>query len=792
MFKNYFKTAWRNIVKYKSYSLLNILGLATGMAVGLLIGLWIYFQFSYDRFVPGYQSVYQAYYVVNRNGEIAGQTATSLLLADVMKSEIPEIAYTVQTDWGNDHSLMRGDKKIYQEGMAAGKDFFHVFPFNLLSGTAGSVLHDPYSIVLSRSTATALFGKENPVNQTVRLDNTHDMKVTGVMEDLPGNSSFSFHYLIPFSYNILNAEWIKIASTTWNNNSFQTFLSLKPATTFEQVQPKLKLINSHFPDNWKVVQPSVKLHPMKNWHLYSSFSNGSYSGGFIEYVRMFAIIGALVILIACINFTNLSIAQSEKRAREVGVRKAIGSGTGSLVYQFLMETLVITCCGLILALLLVQLALPAFNTLTGSTIQIPWQQPAFWACLAAFVVITTLLAGGRPAFYFSSFQPMKVLKGTFQAGKPAAFTRQVLVVLQFSSSVALIISTIIIYQQIQYVKDRPTGYNSERLVSTPDSRDLQRNFTALKQDMLASGAVSDVASSSSTITGLGSWVGVDNFEGMYPNEVVNLAAVDISDDYFKTVGMQLLEGRNFTPGLHIDTVDVIANEAAVKRMRFKSGINQQVIWNGKKPVRIIGVVKDALMASPFSAAEPTFFVYNPQESGNILYRLNDKMPTAEALAKLGKLFNKYNAAYPYNYTFTDESYARKFRTEVLIGKLSALFAALAIFISCIGLFGLAAYVAHKRTREMGIRKVLGASVSNIWLLLSKDFVLMVLLSCVIASPVSWYFLNNWLHKYSYRISIGPLVFVVAAALALLITVFTVSIQAVRAAVANPVKSLKSE
>ena len=792
MFKNYFKTAWRNIARDKGYSVLNILGLATGMAVALLIGLWVNYQFSFDRFLPGYSQAYQAYYKLTRNGDIQTQQPTSILLVGVLKQDIPEIKYAVQCDWVNSHSLLVGDKKLYLHGAMAGADFLNIFQFPLLEGNASTVLQDPYSIVLTQSIATALFGKEHAINKMVRVDNLHDLKVTGVLKDIPGNSSFQFNYVIPFEYKLMTEPWLKAASTTWNNQSVQTFVALQPGVSYTQVETKLKQVSKRFPPEWAITQPSVFFHPLKDWHLISEFKNGIASGGFIDYVRMFSIIGALVLIIACINFTNLSTARSERRAKEVGVRKAIGSGRKELIYQFLIESVVLTIIAFLLALTLVQIALPGFSILTKNSITIPWTNGFFWIVMISYILFTGILAGSRPAFYLSSFQPVKVLKGALQLGKAATLPRKVLVVLQFSCSIALIISTVLIYQQIQHAKNRPTGYDINRLMMTESSADLFKNFTALKNDMLRTGLISDITRSSSSATSINSWSGIDDWHGKYANEILSIATIGTDDGYFNTMGMQLIAGKNFFGDVKTDSASLIINEAAVKRLRFTDPLNQIVYWNDKKPSRIIGVVKDALMLSPFAKAEPTFFVYSPGWSNNIMYRLKPTANTQEAIAKFTEIFNRYNPAYPYSFRFADESYAEKFNLEVLIGKLSGIFAALAIFISCLGLFGLAAYIAQQRTKEIGIRKILGASVSQLWILLSKDFIVLILLSCVVASPVAWYFLNGWLLKYDYRITIAPGIFIWSAITALLITVITISFQAIKAAIANPVKSLRTE
>ncbi len=795
MYKNYFKTAWRNLIKNKVYSALNVLGLATGMAVALLIGLWVHYQISYDRFLQDYGNVYKASERFSVNDEIQVGQTTAYPLADAIKNDIPGVKYVAQTDGMGPHGLVAGEKKIYMEGAMAGEDFLNIFQYPLLNGNANNVLKDPYSIVLTQSTAKSLFGYENPMNKTVRIDNSHDLKVTGVLQDLPGNSTFRFNYIVPFSFFTLSNDWVKQNVSNWGNSSFQTFVALQPGVSYAQVEPGLKAIMKKYnPEVYKAVKSEIFMQPLKDWHLYADFKDGLATGGFVEYVKIFSIIGLLVMLIACINFMNLSTAHSEKRAKEVGIRKAIGSGRRDLIFQFLIESLVITLISFILSLLFLQLALPSFNTLTKTAISIPYSNGLFWCIMLSYILLTSLLAGSRPAFYLSSFKPVKVLKGTVQTGRAATLPRKILVVLQFSCSIALIISTVIIYQQVQYAKNRPTGFDANRLIMTDASNDLVTNYPALKNDLLQSGIVTGVTKSSSPVTAIYSSNSISDWVGKLPNEILGLSTIGVSDaDYFKTLGMQIKEGRNFTGSISADSLNVILNEAAVKRMRYKQPLSQLITWqNGTQKVKVIGVVKDALMTSPFLPAEPSMFIYNPNWSATISYRLSPSVNTNVALTKLATIFNKYNASIPFLYHFADESYAQKFELETLIGKLSGLFAALAIFISCLGLFGLAAYMAEQRNKEIGIRKVLGASISQVWLLLSKDFIILVFISCVFASPIADYFLHDWLQKYDYRISIGAGVFIISAVIALLITIVTVSFQAIKTAVANPVKSLRTE
>ncbi len=790
MLKNYFKTAWRNIVRSKGYSALNIFGLATGMAVALLIGLWVFNEYSYDKFLPEYQQLYRVQRNFNSNGDTLTFSSTSLKLAEALRTQVPEIEYVSESDGINPHGLMVGDKKFYLEGGILGGDFLKMFQYPLLQGDARTVMQDPYSIVLTASTAKTLFGNDNPINKMVRFENKNDLKVTGVLKDLPDNSTFKFGYLIPFSYLDQTQNGMKEnRAGSYGNNSFRIYVKLKPNIANAQVAPKIRNIEHIETGSYNAMHSYVTLQPLARWHLYSNYVNGKDTEGFLEYVRIFGIIGILVLLIACVNFINLATARSEKRAREVGVRKAIGSLRNDLIFQFLTESFLITLIAALFSILIVQLCLPAFNTLTGNQIRIPYTSAGFIVTIITCVFITAFLAGSRPAFYLSSFEPVKVLKGTMQIGKAATLPRKMLVVLQFSCSIALIISTVIIYQQIQYAKSRPSGYDLNRLMASDMNSDLKKNYTALKNELIQKGIASSVTSATSPATDVWWHSAVDEWPGKNPGENIEMATVKITEDYFKTLGMELHEGNNFKNG--DDSTSVIFNETAMRMMRLKNPVNQLVNWQGHQ-LKIIGVVKDALMVTPFAAADPTMFLIEPDPKYNLMYRLTPNIKTQDAVEQLTAIFNKYNPAYPYIYRFADENYANKFKQEVLIGKLAGIFASLAIFISCLGLFGLAAYVAEQRTKEIGIRKVLGATVSQVWLLLSKDFIVLVLISCVIATPIALYFLQGWLQKYDYRISIGPGIFILSALMAIVITIITISFQAIKAALANPVKSLRSE
>jgi len=586
MFRNYLKIAWRNMIGNKVYSALNITGLAAGIAVTLLIALWAWHEYSYDRFLPNYTQLYQVKLNFDQNGNIQTQNGGCLPIAGALRNNFPEVKYVAETGWTFNHSLIVGDKKLYQQGMIVGSDFLKMFRFHLLSGNPATVLNDPFSIILTQSTAKALFGNDDPIGKMVRIDNVHNVKVAALMDNLPENSTLQFSFLLPFGYWEATEPWVKPAMTNWTYYPFNQYVELQPGVTEEQFAPKIKnLLQGHDP----IHKVEIVLQPVKNWHLYSEFKNGKGSGGFIVYVRMFCVIGALVLLIACINFVNLFTARSEKKAREVGVRKAIGSNRASLILQFLTESVLVTFIAALFAVVIVQLSLPAFNALTGNMLSIPYGAPLFWILLLAFILFTGVMAGSRPAFYLSSFNPVKVLRGALQVGKAAALPRKILVVIQFTCSIALIIGTIIIYQQISHVKNRPTGYDADRLVMTTMTSDLNRNYTALKNDLLQSGFVANVTRASSPVPVIDFQAGctILNWPGKKAGENLAMNYASVSEDFFKTAGMKMKDGRGFA-GTPDDTLHVILNEAAVGQLRLKDPVGPGIT----KTAREAGLYED--------------------------------------------------------------------------------------------------------------------------------------------------------------------------------------------------------
>jgi predicted permease len=794
MIKNYFKIAWRNLRKNKVYSFINIAGLAAGMAVAMIIGLWIYDEVSSNKHFKNYGSLYQVMMHQTFDGKRGSQQALPYPIGEEMKAKFPDFKAIAMCDWGQPHSLVYKEKKVSKFGHYIGEQAINMFSLTILNGDKNP-LHDPYSIVLTDEMANILFGKENPVGKVVRMDNTVDLKVSAVVPKQPKNSSLAFDYLIPWQLQEKIYTYIQqYHKTNWGNNSWQVFVQLNDNTNKKTVDAKIKnVVLSHFTDANMLnsIKPEVFIHPMAKWRLYNDFENGINTGGFIKYVKMFGILGLVVLIIACINFMNLSTARSEKRAKEVGVRKAVGSGRKQLIRQFLSESMLISALAFIFALALVVLALPYFNKLTDKAMTLQISNPLFWGIMIAFTIITGLLAGSYPAFYLSSFSPVRVLKGNLKAGKSSSLPRKILVVVQFACSVILMIGTIIIYQQIQYGKNRPVGFNNKGLLSVNWSDDIAKNFEALRQEVLSTGAAVSICKSNSPPSDIYSNNNGWEWKNSQPVEkTVIFSTIATEYDYTKTMGIKILQGRDFSRDF-ADSNSVILNEAAVKRMGLKNPVGEMVKWNDR-PMTVVGVVPDVQMESPFRPISPLTIIYNKGWVSYLNIRMNPGMSASKAIGLMKPIFDKYNPAFPFEYQFADEQYAKKFNYEELVANLAAIIAILAIFISCLGLFGLASFTAEQRVKEIGVRKVLGASVFNLWKLLSKDFVLLVLIACAISIPIAWYAMKDWLKTYEYKIDIGIGVFAIVVVLSVVITLITVSFQAIRAAMANPVKSLRTE
>jgi putative ABC transport system permease protein len=794
MIKNYFKIAWRNLVKSKGYSAINIGGLAVGMAVAILIGLWVYDELSFDKYHKNYDRIAQVMQHANFNGKIETQVANPGLMGPEIRAKYgSDFKYVVQSSWTGGHLLTVGNRNFTRTGIFFEPDGPEMLTLKMLKGTRAG-LKDPYSIMLSASAAEAIFGNEDAINKTIKLDREFDVKVTGVYEDLPDNTSFrEIKIMMPWDLWLIQNPWAKQMKEPWGSNFSQTFAQIADNADMETVSAKIKNVklNNVSKDEAKY-EWAVFLQPMSKWNLYNEFKNGKNIGGNIQYVKIFGIIGICVLLLACINFMNLTTARSEKRAKEVGIRKTVGSMRWQLIRQFFTESYLIVLLAFGLSLILVILLLPAFNEVAGKKITVPWNDPLFWFSSLAFIFITGLLSGSYPAFYLSSFQPLKVLKGTFRVGRFASIPRKVLVTLQFTVSVALIIVTIIIYQQIQYAKDRPIGYTRHGLINMGMEKEIREHYEAIRTELKKSGAIEEMAASNSPLTQVWNTNGGFDWEGKDPNLAVDFPNNRVSYEFGKTVNWKIKNGRDFSREFATDSAAFIINESAAKFLGFNDPVGKVLKWDNE-PFTIIGVVNDIMQESPFYPVRPTLYHVDTYDNMyNLIFRLNPAQNVKQSIASIEQVWKKFTPGVPFDYKFIDEEFGNKFRAEERIGKLSSYFAVLAIFISCLGLFGMASFVAEQRTKEIGVRKVLGASVVNLWRLLSTEFFVLVLISCVFATPFAWNWLRGWLANYDYRIKISWEVFVLAAFIALAITVLTVSFQAIKAAIANPVKSLRTE
>ncbi len=797
MIKNYLKIAWRNLLRSKATSLINIGGLAVGMAVAILIGLWIWDELSYDKYHQNYDRIVQVMQHQTFNGAIGTQESIPIPLGYKLREDFMDnFKYVVLSSSTEQHVIANDDKKLTQLGNFMQPEAPDLLTLKMLKGNRAG-LKDQSSILLSARLSKALFGDADPMNRVLKIDNKFNVKVTGVYQDLPHNTTFNdMAYIATWDLFLTTDPYFQIARTRWGNNSWRIYAQLAPNADIDKVSARIKnlkrdglvLNNDQVGLSFK---PVLFLHPMRKWHLHSGFKNGINTGGDIEFVYMFGIIGIFVLLLACINFMNLSTARSEKRAKEVGIRKTVGSLRSQLIGQFFSESLMVTLFAFLLSLIFVQLILPWFNQVADKNIVVLWNNPLFWLAGLVFSLFTGLIAGSYPAFYLSSFQPVRVLKGTFKAGRFASLPRKALVVLQFTVSVTLIIGTVVVFKQVQFTKNRPVGYTRAGLIQVPlRTPEISNHFSAVRNDLLRSGAVVEVAESGSPLTQLWGDNSDINWRDKQPGTQADFGTIPVTTEFGKTVNWKIVQGRDFSREFLTDSLAMIANEAAVKFMNFKNPIGETIKWY--KNYKIVGVVKDMVMQSPYEPAMPTLFFLLNYKGAFADIRINPKMGTGEALDKIGTVFKHYDPASPFDYQFTDTEYAKKFADEERIGKLAGLFSVLAIFISCMGLFGMATFMAEQRTKEIGVRKVLGASVLSLWQLLSKDFVVLIIISLLIAMPVAGYLMNNWLANYQYRSDLSWWIFVATAAGAIIITLLTVSFQSIKAALANPVKSLKTE
>jgi putative ABC transport system permease protein len=804
MISNYFKIAFRNLLKYKGYSFINIFGLATGMAVAMLIGLWIYDELSFNKNHQNYDKIAQVRIrEVDKEGVGISNSLQYPLLTELQANHQANFKHIMATSWDVDNILSAGENKVARKGLYMSASAPEMLTLKMQYGTRAG-LKDLNSVMLSASTSEALFGDANPINQIVKINNELNVKVTGVYEDLPLNSKFNeVKFISPFDLWVAQNKWIKErAMNDWDNHFIRIYAQINDKTDFAQATTNIKdAVLSNLGDAFKEQaerNPQVFLLPMSDWHLRNYSRDGQLDTEPMRMVWLIGIIGAFVLLLACINFMNLSTARSEKRAKEVGVRKAIGSMRSQLIWQFFSESFLVVVLAFLLSLLFVALSLNGFNQLAAKEMIMPLLNPYFWLISFGFIILTGLLAGSYPALYLSSFQPVKVLKGTFRVGRFASVPRKVLVVVQFTVSVTLIIGTIIVFKQIQFAKNRPVGYTREGVIMVDmKSGDFYGKHDLLRNELISTGAVTEMAESMGTPTNI--WSGNGGFEWKGKKTAMDdsFGTLVVTPEYGKTIGWQFIQGRDFKRELASDSSGMVINEAAVRYMGLKDPVGEDVSWQFREQelrhYKILGVIKDMVMESPYEPTSPVIFMIRGHGGTNVIdIKINPAVSASEALPKIEAVFKKLVPTAPFEYKFVDEEYARKFAAEERIGQLANVCAILAVMISCLGLFGLASFVAEQRMKEIGIRKVLGATVSNLWALLSKDFVLLVIISLFIASPIAYYFMSQWMQKYTYHTEISWWIFASAGIGAMVITILTVSYQAIKAALMNPVKTLKNE
>ncbi len=803
MIKSYFKIGWRNLLRNKGYSLMNIGGLALGMTVAILNGLWIWDEVLFNKYFQHYNRIAQVAVTGVDNGESwVGTTMTYPLGTELITNHHQYFNHVVRTSGDREYILSTGDKNLSCRGLYTDEGAPELFTFKMIYGSRNG-LGGAHSIMISNSFAKALFGDVDPVNKSIRLNNKMDVTIGGVYEDFPFNTQFyDIKFFGNWSLLLLDDPEEERFANNWRVHSIRIYVEIIPEANFQTVSERLKNIIKADPldaETFAEQKREFLLYPMSDWHLFP-LDRGNVKQEPVRMIWMVGMIGVFVLALACINFMNLSTARSEKRAKEVGIRKTIGSIRTQLISQFYSESILVVVVAFALSVVLVNTFLPLFNEVAGKQMMMPWTNATFWLFSVGFILLTSIMAGSYPALYLSSFNPVKALKGTFRVGQMASLPRKVLVVIQFSISVILVISTIVVYQQIQFAKNRPVGYAREGLITISKKTDaFFGKFNVLRTELLNTNVVEDMSESVGKVTEVASNNNGWSWDEKVPGNDKNFATLAVTPNHGRTVGWQFVQGHDFAGDSASDSLGIVINESALRFMNLKNPIGQPVSWTWWRDLRvqnykILGVVKDMVMDSPYKQIEPTIFFVKGFNHVPVVINIRVKSQTsmAHALPKIEAVFKKIIPSAPFEYQFVDDEYARKFASEEKIGRLVSIFSGLAIFISCLGLFGLSSFVAEQRTKEIGIRKILGASVANLWQMLSKDFVVLVMIACFIATPVSSYFMHNWLQDYPYRTEISWWIFIGSGCGALLITLLTVSLQAIKAALANPVNSLKSE
>ncbi|MEP6594459.1 MAG: ABC transporter permease [Ginsengibacter sp.] len=790
MFKNYLKTAFRNLWKNKAFSFINIMGLALGLACSLLIMLWVNDEYKVDTFHKNGSRLYSVIERQYRDGQVFAFHGGPGVLADEMKKILPEVQYATNYAW-NDLSTFEANNKIIKEnGNHSGRDFFKIFTYPLLQGNAATALQTPLDIAISKKMAGDFFGSPaKAIGKTIRYQNNKDLKITAVFDNLPQNSTPQFDYILNWQSFLERNSWAK----DWTNNGPATYIVLREGTNAKTFEKKI----ARFLDNYNKEQTAhsyIRLGMQRygDIYLYSNFDKqGKISGGRIQYVQLFSLVAVFILLIACINFMNITTARSVKRAKEIGIRKVVGAFRFALIRQFIGEALLIVLTAIIISLATVMLLLPLFNQLTGKQIHIPLADPTFWLILTGLLLITGFISGSYPALYLSSFKPVRVLKGSLKFSSGALWFRKGLVVFQFMLSIILISGTIVVSKQVNYIQTVNLGYDRENLLYIPLEGDLTAKYQLFKNQSLQMPGIKNISRITGIPTQIENGTGGVEWEGKDPTVDIEFTHSEVGYDFIKTMHLQLVQGRDFSKDFATDSAGYIINESALKRIGYKDPVGKPLTFWQKKGT-IVGVLKDFHFNSLHVPINPLVLRLGENiEWGNALVKTAPGK-TKEALASLEKVCKNLNPKFPFTYKFSDEEYQKLYKSEQVVSQLARYFAFLAIFISCLGLLGLVMFTSEQRTREFGIRKVLGASPGSLFNLLSKEFLLLVLIAVVIASPIAWIAMDKWLQDYSYRVNMSLWMFLLAGVVAILIALVTVSFQVIKAAVANPVKSLRTE
>jgi ABC-type antimicrobial peptide transport system permease subunit len=789
MLRNYFKTIIRSLWKNRAYGSLNIAGLAIGITAAAFIFLWVEDETTFNHNFTNRDQLYHIMQNEKSDRGVSTNGSTPGPLADAVKAEVPGIKNSGRVSWAMDELAIVGDKSIKINGIYADPSILSMYTLDFIRGDAASAFKQVQSVIISESMARKFFGEADPMGKPIKMNANQGYaadglyNVTGVFKDLPANCNYHFQWVSPFKAWEIANPWVNL----WNNPMPEVIVQLDPAASKAAIDKQLE---HYLSTKVTGTKNTLFLFSMNDWHLKANFENGVQTGGSIRYVHLFSLIAIAILLIACINFMNLATARSEQRAKEVGVLKVMGAGRSGLIGKFIGEAIVLSFLAVLLAIGLLYFLLPAYNTLVNKQLSIQLFQFSHWTSLLAIGIAAGLTAGSYPAFYLSSFNPVFVLKGIrIKTSGSAVFIRKGLVITQFSASVILIICTVIIYQQVQHIRNRDMGYSKDNLVYMDLQGNMKKNFEVLKNRLIATGYVENTATSLhdalhvySNGTGI-SWQGKD------PHMQIPIHSNAVSPEYLSTMHMQLLSGRDFYPSFGADSLSVIINESMAKLMG-KEGKTGSILSSGPYHAQVIGIIKDFVYNDIYGPSAPLILFPDLNGATVMALRFKQNVHLSKALAAIESVMTAENPGYPFEYHFADESFDALFSTEALIGKLAGVFAALAVFISCLGLFGLAAYTAERRAKEIGIRKVLGASVQGLAGLLSKEFLQLVAVSCLIAFPIAWWAMKGWLDGYEYRTSIHWWVFVLAAVLALAVALITVAFQAIRVARANPIKSLR--